>query len=66
MKILVIMKRFGANKDMVMQNFGRQVRMFENLAKKHQIDFLCPDYTRKESKIVEKNGLRFFVVPVSM
>ncbi|HLC62407.1 MAG TPA: glycosyltransferase family 4 protein [Candidatus Nanoarchaeia archaeon] len=65
MKILVIMKRFGANKDMVMQNFGRQVRMFENLAKKHQIDFLCPDYTRKESKIVEKNGLRFFVVPVS-
>ena len=65
MKILVVMKRFGANKDMVLSDFGRQIRLFENLTKEHQIDFLCPDYTKKESKIVKKNGLRFFVVPVS-
>ena len=39
MKILVVMKRFGANKDMVMEDFGRQIRLFEKLAKKHEIDF---------------------------
>ena len=33
------MKRFGTNKDMVLQNFGRQIRLFEPLAKKHKIDF---------------------------
>jgi len=65
MKILVVMKRFGANKDMPVQDFGRQIRLFENLAKTHQIDFLCPDYTRKESKTIKRNGLRFFIVPFS-
>ena len=65
MKILVIMKRFGANKDMVLQNFGRQIRLFENLTKAHQIDFLCPDYTKKETKVIKKDDLRFFIMPVS-
>ena len=66
MKILVLMKRFGANKDMILKNFGRQIRLFENLANGHQIDFLCPDYTKKESKIIKKNNLRFFILPVSL
>jgi len=65
MKILVLMKRFGANKDMVLSNFGRQIRLFENLTKGHQIDFLCPDYTKKESNVIKRNGLKFFIVPVS-
>ena len=61
MKILVVMKRFGSNKDMVLENFGRQIRLFEQLAEKHRIDFLCPDYVKKESKIVKRNGLRFII-----
>ncbi|MDP6648062.1 MAG: glycosyltransferase family 4 protein [Candidatus Woesearchaeota archaeon] len=65
MKILVIMKRFGSAKDMVMENFGRQIRLFEPLAKKHKIDFLCPDYIKKESKIIKRNGLRFIVKPIT-
>jgi len=64
MKILVIMKRFGANKDMVMQNFGRQIRLFELLAKKHKIDFFCPDYKKGDSKIVERKGIRFIIKPI--
>jgi len=63
MKILVIMKRFGANKDMVLQDFGRQIRLFEPLAKKHKVDFLCPDYVKKEEKIVNRNGIRFVIKP---
>lgn len=66
MKILVIMKRFGANKDMVGENFGRQIRLFENLAKKHEIDFFCPDYVKKESKAITRDGIRYIIMPVSL
>ena len=66
MKILVIMKRFGANKDMVGENFGRQIRLFENLAKKHRIDFFCPDYVKKESDTIIRKGIRYIVRPVSL
>jgi teichuronic acid biosynthesis glycosyltransferase TuaC len=66
MKILVIMKRFGANKDMVMDDFGRQIRLFENLAGKHKIDFFCPDYTKKESKVIVRKKIRYIIKPVSI
>ncbi len=66
MKILVIMKRFGANKDMVMQNFGRQIRLFEPLAKKHEIDFICPDYKRHEYVNIRKNKINYFIRPYSL
>ena len=65
MKILVIMKRFGANKDMVMQNFGRQVRLFEPLTKKHKIDFLCPDYKKHENKDIRIKGINYYIRPYS-
>ena len=64
MKILVIMKRFGANKDMVMQNFGRQVRLFESLSELgHKIDFLCPDYKKFEIKNIKRKKLHQIVKP---
>ena len=63
MKILVVMKRFGANKDMVMQDFGRQVNLFKPLAKKHKIDFLCPDYVKKDDKVITRKGIRFIIKP---
>ncbi len=64
-KILVLMKRFGSNKDMVGDNFGREIRLFEPLAKKYQVDFICPDYHTKQKFDIKKNNLNFFVVPVS-
>jgi glycosyltransferase involved in cell wall biosynthesis len=60
------MKRFGANKDMVLENFGRQIRLFEPLAKKHIVHFFCPDYTKKESMIINQNRIKFIVRPVSL
>ena len=67
MKILVIMKRFGANKDMVMQNFGRQVRLFEQLSKLgHKIDFLCPDYKKRENKSIKKSGIIYYIKQYSI
>lgn len=66
MKLLVVMKRFGANKDMVLGNFGRQVRLFEPIAKNHRVDFFCPDYVKKESFEAKKNGIRYIVMPASL
>lgn len=66
MRILVLMKRFGANKDMPVQDFGRQIRLFEPLAKRHEIDFLCPDYIKKESKMIERKGIRFIIRPIGL
>ena len=64
-KILVLMKRFGSNKDMVKENFGREIRLFEQLTKKYKIDFICPDNHLREKFFIKKNGINFFVVPVS-
>jgi len=59
------MKRFGSNKDMVKENFGREIRLFEQLSKKYRVDFLCPDYHLRERFNIKKNGVNYFIVPVS-
>jgi glycosyltransferase involved in cell wall biosynthesis len=66
MKILVIMKRFGANKDMVMQSFGRQIRLFEPLSNKHKIDFLCPDYKKRENRNIKNKNINYYIRPYSI
>ena len=67
MKILVLMKRFGTNKDLVMQNFGRQVRLFEHIKKfGHDIDFLCMDYKKLESKKIRKNNINYYIEPFGL
>ena len=60
-RILVLMKRFGSNKDMVKENFGREIRLFENIAKKYEIDFVCADFHKKETFSIRKNGINFYV-----
>lgn len=65
MRILVLMKRFGANKDMPLQDFGRQIRLFENL-KEHKIDFLCADFRKSESKKMSRNKIDYYIEPLSI
>ena len=59
------MKRFGSNKDMGKDNFGREIRLFEQLSKKYDIDFVCPDYHKKEKFNIRKNDVNFYVVSAS-
>ena len=66
MKILIIMKRFGTNKDMVSEGFGRQIKIFEQLANKHEMDFICPDYKEYLDKNIRKNGINYYVRPYSL
>ena len=66
MKFLVLMKRFSTNKDLVIQNFGRQVRLFENIKKfGHDVDFYCMDFKKFESKKVRKNNIDYYIEPFS-
>jgi len=64
-KILVLLKRFGSNKDMVMDNFGREIRLFELLSKKYDIDIVCGDYHKRQDFTLERGGLTYHVVPAS-
>jgi glycosyltransferase involved in cell wall biosynthesis len=58
------MKRFGANKDMVMLNFGRQIKLFESLSKLgHKVEFFCPDYKKHENKNIRKHGIEYYIRP---
>ncbi|MBS3109540.1 glycosyltransferase family 4 protein [Candidatus Woesearchaeota archaeon] len=63
MKILVIMKRFGAGQDMVSREFGRQISLFKPLVQDHKIDFFCPDTVKHENFTAKKNGIRYIVRP---
>lgn len=67
MKILVLTKRFGTNKDLVMQNFGRQIRLFEHIQKLgHKVDFLCMDYVKFESKKARIKNIDYYIEPFSI
>jgi len=58
------MKRFGTNKDLVLDNFGRQVRLFEHIQKLgNEVDFLCMDYKKYESRQVKKNSVGYYIEP---
>ncbi|MBI2101501.1 glycosyltransferase family 4 protein [Candidatus Woesearchaeota archaeon] len=64
MKILVFTSRYTAGRDIISEDFGRQVRIFEQLGKLgHKIDFFCVDYKRLENKSLYLHGMRIFIKP---
>jgi|TARA_B100001971_G_C18209250_1_gene549573 glycosyltransferase involved in cell wall biosynthesis len=64
MKILVFTSRYTAGRDIIDEDFGRQVRIFEQLVKLgHSIDFFCADYLKLENKDVKLHGINVFIRP---
>ena len=64
MKILVFTSRYTAGRDIISEDFGRQVRIFEHLSKLgHKIDFFCVDYKKLENKNMNLHGMRIFIKP---
>ena len=61
MKILVFTSRYTASRDIINEDFGRQVRLFEQLAKSNEIDFFCADYKKLENKNINLHGMRVFI-----
>ena len=67
MKILVITSRYTATRDIIVEDFGRQTRLFEALKKlKHDIDFFCADYIKLENKNLRLHGINVFIRPFSI
>jgi len=64
MKILVFTSRYTATRDIINEDFGRQVRIFEQLRKLgHVIDFFCVDYKKQENKDLNLHDMRVFIRP---
>ncbi len=64
MKILVLTSRYTATRDIINEDFGRQIRLFEALKKLgHEIDFFCIDYRKFESKNIKLHGINVLIRP---
>jgi len=67
MKILFLAKRFTSGKDVIKDNFGRQIHMAEQLQKRgHIIHFLAVDYKKKQRFDSKIAGMKISVRPLSM
>lgn len=64
MKILVFTSRYTAGRDIITEDFGRQIRLFENLGKfGHEIDFFCVDYKKLENRNTSLHGINILIRP---
>ena len=64
MKILVFTSRYTATRDIISEDFGRLVRLFEQLRKfGHKIDFFCVDYRKLENKNLILHKMKILIRP---
>ena len=64
MKILVLTSRYTATRDIVSEDFGRQIRLFSALKKRgHEIDFFCADYRKKERQEIMLHDINVLIRP---
>ena len=67
MKILLLMKRFSTNRDMIMENFGRETRLFSEIRRLgHTVTILCADQVKKERKTTKLNGMAVEIYPFGL
>ncbi len=65
MKILVLAKRFTSGKDSVRDNFGRVIRLFEQVSEKHDVTILEADHLKKERFETKIGRMNVKVIPFS-
>lgn len=64
MRILVLTSRYTASRDIIEEDFGRQIRLFSALARLgHKIDFLVADYRKFEKKNTRLHGIDVHIRP---
>jgi glycosyltransferase involved in cell wall biosynthesis len=66
MKILFVIKRFSGTiaKDAVLQDFGREIRLAEELAKKHKVTILAGDHVKKETRSLKLHNMQIEIRPL--
>jgi glycosyltransferase involved in cell wall biosynthesis len=66
MNLLMLAKRFGSGKDAILDDFGRQVRLAENLVRLgNKVDLVAADYVKHKKLKKNLNGVDVDVVPLS-
>ncbi len=67
MKILVLTSRYTATRDIISEDFGRQMRLCEELVKLgHSIDMFVADYRKHESKQITMHGIDITIRPFAI
>jgi glycosyltransferase involved in cell wall biosynthesis len=68
MRILIVTKRFSGTtgKDAILQDFGREIRLGEQLQRNHQVTILAGDHAKKENFTKELHGMKAVVKPFSI
>ncbi|MAE42693.1 hypothetical protein CMO93_02895 [Candidatus Woesearchaeota archaeon] len=67
MKLLFLAKRFGSGKDAILEDFGRQVRLAENLVKLgNEVHLIAADYIEKRTFEKTLHGIKVVVIPFGL
>ena len=67
MNVFVLTKRFSSGKDCVDDDFGREMRLSEELQKNgNRVTLMAADYRNRERKKLEMHGIDVRVVPFSI
>ncbi|MBI2664911.1 glycosyltransferase [Candidatus Woesearchaeota archaeon] len=67
MNILALTKRFSSGKDYVLDDFGREIRLSEELVKNgHKVTLIAADYHKKERLNLIMHGIDARVLPFSI
>jgi len=67
MKLLVLTSRYTATRDIIDEDFGRQVRLFSALQKRgHDVTFFVADYRKKERRDTVLHGMKVKIRPFSI
>ena len=60
----MLTKRFGSGKDSILEDFGRQIRLAENLVKLgNKVDLIAADYVKHQKFNKLLNGINVDVTP---
>lgn len=60
----MLTKRFGSGKDSILEDFGRQIRLAENLVKLgNKVDLIAADYVKHQKFKKSLNGINVDVTP---
>jgi glycosyltransferase involved in cell wall biosynthesis len=66
MRIFVLTSRYTASRDIIDEDFGRQIRLFAPLAERgHEITLACADYKKQEDTERSLHGMAVHVLPFS-
>ena len=68
MRILIVTKRFSGStgKDSILDDSCREIRLGEELAKKHKVTLMAADHVKRENRTMQLHGMRVEIRPFTV